>query len=184
MACGVAACSKNVDPAKEEPPVSGYREYIIPKGGHFAAGNNYRLLDKKSIIFKARFDSSCIYKVSKAENRTDINKLYGFSDCGTNHQVNSARFGWLWNGAAIELYAYCYTNGERSSRLLGTVSINKEIKLGLDAETGKYVFTIGGKKEVMKRTCTDDSSMVYQLFPYFGGDEAAPHDVRIFIKDL
>lgn len=53
-----------------------------------------------------------------------------------------------------------------------------------ETSIGKYVFEMNGKKELMKRTCTEDSTSAYQLFPYFGGDEAAPHDVHIFIKDL
>jgi len=178
----LAACSKSVEPAK--PVNNGYHEYIIPKGRHYATGNNFRVLDKKSITFKVRFDSSCIYKVSKAENAGDINKLYGFSDCGTNHQQNSARFGWVWNGKVIELYAYCYSAGKRNSKLLGSAGIEQEVELGLAVENGKYVFTSSGKKEFMERSCSDDRTEAYQLFPYFGGDEVAPHDVRIFIKEL
>ena len=181
LICGVASCSKAVD--EKLPAESKYIEYVIPKGQHYAAGTNVRLLQKKLLAFKVRFDSSCIYKV-KAENATDINKLYGFSDCGSSHQVNSARFGWVWNGSVIELYAYCYAESNRNSKFLGTVAIGREVELGLAVEPGKYVFTLNGFKEYMQRSCNDDTSESYQLFPYFGGDEVAPHDVRIFIKDL
>lgn len=181
--CGVASCSKSTEPVEKSPSTGEYVEYVIPKGQHYAAGTNLRLLEKKLLAFKVRFDSSCIYKV-KAENAGDINKLYGFSDCGANHQVNSARFGWVWNGSAIELYAYCYAESKRSSKLLGTVAIGREIELGLSVEPGKYVFTVNGFKEYMQRSCNDDASESYQLYPYFGGDEVAPHDVKIFIKDL
>ena len=177
----MASCSKAVD--EKLSAESKYIEYVIPKGQHYAAGTNVRLLQKKLLAFKVRFDSSCIYKV-KAENATDINKLYGFSDCGSSHQVNSARFGWVWNGSAIELYAYCYAESNRNSKFLGTVAIGREVELGLAVEPGKYVFTLNGFKEYMQRSCNDDTSESYQLFPYFGGDEVAPHDVRIFIKDL
>jgi hypothetical protein len=182
MICGVAGCSKAVD--EKTPVESEYVEYVIPKGQHYAAGNNFRVLEKKSLAFKVRFDSSCIYKLSNASNAGDINKLYGFSDCGANHQVNSARFGWVWNGSVIELYAYCYGESKRSSKLLGTVGIGREIELGLAVESGKYVFMVNGFNEYIQRSCNDDTSESYQLFPYFGGDEVAPHDVRIFIKDL
>lgn len=178
--CGLVSCSKSVD---EKPPVkSEYVEYVIPKGQHYAAGTAIRVLDKKSLSFKVRFDSSCMYTV-RSENAADINKLYGFSDCGDNHQVNSARFGWVWNGNAIELYAYCYGESKRSSKFLGTVSIGREIELGLAVEGEKYVFVVNGFKEYMERKCDDDAAPSYQLYPYFGGDEVAPHDVRIFIKD-
>lgn len=179
------ACSKTDSPVQEKETVSNeYREYIIPKGQHYASGNHFRLLNKKSIHFKARFDSSCVYTLANTANATDINKLYGFSDCGSNHHENSARFGWVWNGKAIELHAYCYTEGQRNSKLLGSVAIGQEVELFLAAEPGQYIFTVGGKNETMKRSCSSEQEQAYQLFPYFGGDEVAPHDMRIFIKDL
>lgn len=184
LICGVASCSKSTEPAEKAPAENKFVEYIIPKGQHYAAGNNVRLLEKKSLSFKVRFDSSCIYTLSNAANAGDINKLYGFSDCGSSHQVNSARFGWVWNGSMIELHAYCYANGKRDSKLLGTVAIGREIELGPGIENGKYVFTMNKYKEYMERKCNDDAATAYQLFPYFGGDEVAPHDMKIFIKDL
>lgn len=36
----------------------------------------------------------------------------------------------------------------------------------------------------MKRTCSIVQNAAFLLFPYFGGDEVAPHDVRVLIKDL
>jgi hypothetical protein len=184
LSCGLVACSKSGKPVEEKPAGNIYHEYIIPKGEHYAAGNNFRILEKRSLHFKVRFDSSCIYTVARAENAADINKLYGFSDCGGNHQENSARFGWVWNGRTVELYAYCYTEGNRDSKLLGTVSIGQETELWLVAEPGKYVFTVNGKIENMKRSCSSDQDQAYQLFPYFGGDEVAPHDVHVFILEL
>jgi hypothetical protein len=177
----IVSCSKNDKPVEEK--VSNYREYIILKGQHYASGTNVGILDKRSLHFKVRFDSSCIYTLANASNAADINKLYGFSDCGSNHHENSARFGWVWNGKAIELYAYCYTESKRDSKLLASVAIGQEIELSLVAEPGKYVFTVGGKSETMKRSCSSEEQ-AYKLYPYFGGDEVAPHDVRIFIRDI
>lgn len=183
--CSMVSCIKSVDTvAKKTPSSTGFREYIIPKGEHYAAGNSLATVNKKSIAFRVRFDSSCIYKTILAENAGDINKLYGFSDCASRHQVNSARFGWVWNGKAIELHAYCYSESVRSIKLLGSVAIGQEIDLELGVEQGKYVFTTGEKKELMPRSCTADRADGYQLYPYFGGDETAPHDMRIYIMDL
>jgi hypothetical protein len=183
--CSLLACSKNEVPVENNRPAENdFHEYIILRGQHYATGNNFGMLQKRSIHFVARFDSSCIYTLAKAENAGDINKLYGFSDCGSGHHENSARFGWVWNGKAIDLYAYCYSEGQRSSKLLGAVGIAQEVELSLAAEPGKYVFVVNGNTATMKRSCSDDKTAAYQLFPYFGGDEVAPHDVRIFIKDL
>jgi hypothetical protein len=174
----LTACQKSTDP-------SGYTTYLIPKGAHYATENTYRTVNKQELHFGALFDSSCIYVNNDPKNNTDINKLYGFSDCGSFHQENSARVGWLWNGSAIELYAYCYVDSIRNSSLLGTVKINEPCELSIKPAAGNYTFTLNNTKVVtMKRGCTSSGISGYQLYPYFGGDEVAPHDVRIYIKDL
>jgi hypothetical protein len=172
------ACGKSTD-------ATGFTEYIIPKGSHSATANYYQVVNKAEMHFLAIFDSSCTYAVTDPKNATDINKLYGFSDCGSFHQENSARVGWVWNGQAIELHAYCYTDSVRKSSLLGTVKIGSPCELSIKPSAGKYVFTLNGTTSVtMNRGCTSSTISGYQLYPYFGGDEVAPHDVYIYIKDL
>jgi hypothetical protein len=163
---------------------SEYKEYLIPKGQHYAEGNTFQFVNKKEMHFLARFDSTCIYTTENPENITDINKLYGFSDCSSPHQQNSARLGWLWNGKAIELYAYCYDDSIRNNKLLGTLTIGNVADLTISVQPHQYVFEYDGKKTIMDRHCVSDSIQGYQLYPYFGGDETAPHDVHVFIKDL
>lgn len=183
---GAAACSKKQSDLtiNKENPYSGYKEYLIPANQHYAVNNAYQIIQEKEMRFMALFDSSCIYTSSNPENAYDINKLYGFSDCGSLHQENSARVGWLWNGKVIELYAYCYSNGARNSALLGTTAIGTSVELGISVQPKQYQFTYNGTKTVLPRSCTMDSIQGYQLYPYFGGDETAPHDVHVFIKDL
>jgi hypothetical protein len=36
----------------------------------------------------------------------------------------------------------------------------------------------------MDRGCSGGSLASYQLYPYFGGDETAPHDITILIDEL
>ncbi len=38
--------------------------------------------------------------------------------------------------------------------------------------------------EIMPRASTTVKSSGYKLYPYFGGDEFAPHDVRVWIKEV
>src|SRR5688500_5843243 len=117
---GAVACSKKQsgpDITKEN-PYAGYKEYLIPANQHYAVNNAFQAVHEKEMRFIALFDSSCIYTSSNPKNVFDINKLYGFSDCGSLHHENSARVGWLWNGKAIELHAYCYSGSIRKSVLL------------------------------------------------------------------
>lgn len=182
---GLIACHKTTTPVPQPVISGGFKEYIIPKGAHAALANNYQLVNKQAMRFVARFDSSCIYVSAEAKNAGDVNKLYGFSDCGSFHQENSARVGWVWNGRTIDLYAYCYAESVRSSRLLGTVAIGTPVELAIRPGNGQYVFEMNGVVITsMKRGCTTAGISGYQLYPYFGGDETAPQDVHIYLKDL
>jgi hypothetical protein len=180
------ACSKqqpDVSVIKEN-PYPGYTEYLIHAKQHYAVNNTYDVINKKELHFMAIFDSSCIYTSYNPENVYDINKLYGFSDCGSLHHENSARVGWLWNGKMIELYGYCYVDSVRKSILLGTTPIGVSAELTINVQPNQYQFTYKGTTIRMPRHCTGPSIQGYRLLPYFGGDETAPHDVHVFIKDL
>lgn len=178
------ACQKTTTPAPQPAVPAAFREYIIPKGAHAAQTNNYQAVKKQAMRFVARFDSSCMYTSVDIKNAGDIHKLYGFSDCGSFHHENSARVGWVWNGRQIELYAYCYADSVRSSKLLGTVAIGTAVELAIQPDSGQYIFEMNGVPTSMKRRCTTTGISGYQLYPYFGGDETAPQDVHIYIKDL
>jgi hypothetical protein len=133
--------------------------------------------------FIARFDSSAIYQAAAPENQYDINKLYGFSDNDAPHQNFSARFGWRWSDGALRLFAYTYNNGVRHEQELGTLAIGGEANCSIKLQPEVYVFTFNGKSVSMPRQSTTVTAKGYQLYPYFGGDEPAPHNIRILIRE-
>lgn len=174
--CLFSSCAKTTS--------DGFTEYIIRQGNHYAEGNIPKLISNTALHFMAKFDSSCIYTTINPDNSGDINKLYGFSDCGNGHQESSARVGWVWNGQVVELYAYCYAGGIRSSRKIGAVAIGEVKELAIAVNGNQYVFICDGQQTVMTRYCNTPAYNGYQLYPYFGGDETAPHDIHVFIKEL
>ncbi|MCX2739245.1 hypothetical protein [Pontibacter anaerobius] len=163
---------------KEEPAIL----YTIKKGDHYSDKNNVRKITTSRISFEVTFDSTAVYTSMKAINQADINKLYGLSDCNTSHHTNSARYGWRWYNNRLELLAYTYLNKKRDYKVLGPVPIGQAIPLALRMEEGKYIFELHGQEVSMPRAC-NGAAEGYQLYPYFGGDEVAPHDIRISIKD-
>ena len=163
----------------------GYQEFIIEAGAHYASTNPYKAIsNKKEIHFKVWFDSTCIYTNTNPVNQSDINKLYGFGDCGTDHQQSSARFGWSWNGNVFDIFAYCYNNSVRQWKLLGSVHPLEKADLSISVSPKKYLFRFNEKLESMERTCSTEQIEGYQLYPYFGGNEPAPHKMIIYIKEL
>ena len=161
-----------------------YITYTIKTGSHEVENNVNSLYSSNSMRFQAIFDSSCIYKTVIPENQNDINKLMGFSDCSSPHQSNSARFGWNWRENALRIYAYIYVDGARQEKELGTVQLEKTSTFSLKTNGNTYVFTLNGQETVMPRHCSAGTGIAYKLLPYFGGDEPAPKDIKIKIRDI
>ena len=180
------SCNKSsqVTTPEQLQTTTSFVKYTIKKGTHFSELNNYKAFTKKELKFTVIFDSSAIYSSASKSNQDDINKLYGFSDCGTHHHENSARFGWRWNGSALELHAYWYVKQSRYSRLLQNIPIGKEVELAIHILPEHYGFESSHEIVLVPRHCSSNAADGYLLYPYFGGDESAPHDISILIKDL
>ncbi len=167
------------DPAPKEPEAIFY---LIPKGQH-STQSPFKFVDVASIRFEATFDNSARYSTVDPSNQADINKLYGVSDCNTNHQSNSARFGWRWYNDRLEIHAYTYVQGKRNIAYITSVQPGQKNSYAIQIGDGAYTFTVNEKSLSMPRTCSQAASG-YQLYPYFGGDEPAPHDISIRIREL
>ncbi|SEJ32499.1 hypothetical protein SAMN04487995_4208 [Dyadobacter koreensis] len=161
-----------------------YITYKISKGNHEIDNNSNGLFTGSELKFQAIFDSTCIYQTADAGNQHDINKLLGFSDCNTQHHENSARFGWNWRENALRIYAYVYVAGQRQERELGIVELGKSSSYKLSTSNNTYIFVLNGNTTVMPRHCSGGLGISYKLLPYFGGDETAPHDMNIKIRNI
>lgn len=171
-------CSKN-EPLNKK---TEFETYIIPAGKHSSI-SKIRVLYKEEITFAVKFDSSAIYTTVDPVNQFSTNKLYGFSDCNTIHQENSARIGWRWFNNQLEILAYCYINSERFFENVTTLEIGNEYECSIKIIDDNYQFSINGAMVNIKRGCATEH-LKYCLYPYFGGTEGAPHDIKIEIKDL
>lgn len=165
-------------------PIAEFSKYTIKKGAQFSNENGYVQSNYSELKFIAKFDSSAIYKSITAENQFDINKLYGFADNNAGHQQFSARFGWRWSDNALRLFGYVYNNGIRDSKELGTVKIGVENNCSIKISSASYIFSLNGKIETLPRSAITTTAVGYKLYPYFGGNEYAPHDIFIWIKEL
>jgi hypothetical protein len=169
--------STNTDP-------SDFIQYSIKQGNQFCDQSRYVPVETSEMNFEVKFDSSAIYKTVLAENQYDINKLSGFSDNNAEHHQYSARFGWGWSDQALRLYAYVYNDGFRESKEIGTVAIGATVNCSIKVKGSIYVFTMNSHKVEMPRLSVSGKAQGYLLFPYFGGDEVAPHPINIWIKML
>lgn len=165
---------------------NGFTEYIINKGDHYSNHLITKAINTDEFNFIAKFDSSAIYQNVDTLNQADINKLYGFTEDNlSNDHYNSARIGWRWYHDELQLLAYCYNEGQVSYGLIkGNIELGKEIFCSIKKENGKYVFNVDGSIFLLTRKSTSDKFAGFKLYPYFGGDETAPHEIKILIKDV
>lgn len=183
-----SSCKKNsetdIDPEANLPQKGQFYEYIIRSGQHYANFNNYQPMQIEQLQFIVKFDHTAEYKTTDVNNQEDINKLYGFSDNNSGHHQFSARFGWNWARGSLRLYAYVYNNGERSSKEIISIKPEQEYHCSIKVSGNKYIFSVDAVTLEMYRGSTTALANGYKLYPYFGGDEMAPHDVHIRIKEL
>lgn len=177
LATLISSCDIELnDPFAEEE--IGEKIYVIKEGSH-ESNRSIEFFKDNTLSFQAMFDESASYFTQNPNNQLDVNKLMGFADCGGLHHENSARFGWRWNNGQLEILAYWYIDGQRNSQLLGTAQLNKYYDYTLKRTENAYTFNFDGNNFSVERVGCEFNSD-YMLFPYFGGDEKAPHD--IFIK--
>ena len=165
-----------------EPTTNAGTTYRIKAGEH-STTNPFKQFSKNRIRFEVKFDSSAVYQTLDPNNQADINKLYGMSDCRAQHQVSSARFGWRWYQNQLELHAYSYRNRQRQSTFVAAIPLNQWTTCELILTDQQYIYRVAGQQVEQPRGCSG-TGVGYQLYPYFGGDETAPHDIRIQIREL
>ncbi len=158
-----------------------YESFVIEKGKH-RTDEKLKIHRGLLLKFSVIFDSTAIYTCIDAVNQHSINKLFGFSDCDSHHQNNSARIGWRWFNERLELHAYCYNEKSRESDLITSIDIGQAYECSIEIVDEEYVFKVDGKELRAARSC-NYTNIKYYLFPYFGGNEAAPHDIKIKIAE-
>lgn len=188
----LASCSKKIEKiisgitknGNTETSANTYIQYTILEGRQYCDRRGVVSVKDSVLSFKVKFDSSAIYTTSYAPNQSDINKLLGFSDNNADHHEYSARFGWRWSDHALRLFAYVYNKGVMSFKEIGSVQIGAENTCSIKTEGNKYLFSLNGTEITMPRASTTALAEGYKLWPYFGGDESAPHAISIWIKEI
>lgn len=187
----LASCTKTIETFTGKgtghdmtPAAPQFMKYTIIKGAQYCDRSNFDLVRTSLLSFTVKFDSTAIYSTVNPNNQADINKLYGFSDNNALHHDFSARFGWNWSNNALRLYGYIYNNGTMSFKELGTVTVGSENSCSIKVSNNTYVFSLNGKSVTMPRASTTPQGEGYKLYPYFGGEETAPHTISIWIKDI
>lgn len=179
-------CTKDtvVPAGSDKSPLTGFTEYIIPAGKQFSNGTVANAINTADYRFQAYFDSTAIYTLP-AGDQQDINKLTGFADNGTTHLEYSARFGWRWSEGRLRLFGYVHNNGIIQEKQIGAIDIGKVYTCSIKVSGKSYLFAVDGLGTVtLPREAATVTGQGYRLFPYFGGNNVAPHEIHVWLKYL
>jgi hypothetical protein len=162
--------------------------FRIPSGKHrdrpFRFGLWWR---RTSFSWIVKFDESCRYDLGN-DDQFDTNKLVGIGYLWHHHK-DSARFGWRYwtERKEIELSAYCYVNGRRVIQHVCFCEIGKEYRIKIQVLATSYYFDVCEPGTV--NPCgiilvphNNRKKLKYRLGTYFGGNQKAPHEMKIQIK--
>ena len=156
--------------------------YTIKAGNHYS-GFHFGLTFANHVGFTCTFDESCLYHLGNTDDY-DINKLYGFSTT-YNHHHQSARIGWRsLDGKRIEVLTYSYKDSVRDTNdcVLGVVLPGQSFHCTItDTEqTYEYTVTLDGATTTASNPKSPDKVWFkYLLYPFFGGNEPAPHTMKM-----
>lgn len=143
---------------------------------------------RTSFSWVVKFDGSCRYNLGN-EDQLDINKLVGIGYLWHHHE-DSARFGWRYDIAKdmIEISAYCYLSGRRIIKSVCYCEIGQLYNIDLYVSKWAYYFNVMepdagtiGETEIVH---AHNKRLKYRLGPYFGGNQPAPHEMKIEIKKV
>ena len=156
--------------------------HLIRSGQHQSDLSGFHSFASDSLSFRLVFDSSAVYQTTDPQNQMDWNKVLGFADCGSFHHENSLRLGWRYHPQkGVEIGAYIYVDQQRVMESLGVVLIGDTLDVCLRALGNQYLIDVLGNTYVHSRSCSGPVQG-YNLYPYFGGDETAPHDIRVHLQ--
>lgn len=160
-----------------------FRTYTVKTGEHYATPRVFENMTSSHLSFEAKFHPNCKYIFDESGYQDSKNKLLGFSECNSMHHENSARFAWQWLHDRLEIFAYCYVNGERVEKFVGVVELDQVNHYEIIILKHSYLFLLNNEPPVeIPRGNVCNTGMYYMLSPYFGGTLPAPHDIHVSVK--
>jgi hypothetical protein len=165
--------------------------FRIPSGKHYARPWRFGLWwNRQQWTWKVKFTDSCQYELGTVD-QLDTNKLCGVGYFPGFHHVDSARFGWRYwpNTGYIELIAYCYIGGKRVIENIEFCEVGKLYELQLSVTEQDYVFNVidpvfGKPVGGITIEHGHKKKLGYGLWPYFGGNQVAPQEIKIELIKL
>lgn len=173
-------------------------DFLLKKGKHSSTPRKFRIYAcTTKFEWNVKFSRECWYEKEKVEF-TGVNKIRGVS-FGIHHEkpwgkwkltkwlVNSALIGWQpqfndLEKEKISLYLYYDVNGIEYREIFKTVKVDEEFKITYTIKDDGVYININDESTQYRMRTKTWLRLGYHLFPYFGGQSTAPHDMVVTIK--
>lgn len=179
--------------------------YTIKKGSHYARFAWLRLLVApfRFMYLRTGMYFDVMFHRHETPKKFDLswNKLYGWSYWGLVHR-NSIRIAWHYipnaaTGYLIRVEPYIYRNGERTMSLpnlqpnAGILVPGRKYTIFMSIASGGKHIIIELLSESRRSECIwtihkgdiKQSAIAFRNYPYYGGKETAPSDIKIEITN-
>jgi len=168
------------------------RFYEIKKGNHYASMSIFEKIcgigwKIKTMSLRFVFRNECWWSPARNQEDLDQNKLAGIG-FGTNHHNNSVRLTWVPDfetPGMIKVSGYTYDEKKEGQKF--TIAFIKSVHVGdtitgkIESRDGAYFLTVNDVTIRMDNNKTDPN-LCFRLFPYFGGNNTAPHDMIVELE--
>lgn len=159
-------------------------EYPIQEGQHRSGCYFSPFRCKQIMSGEFMFGANCWY--ARETLNDDLNKLCGFSYL--HHHWQSARLAWrpTVDPDLIEVWLYCYQQGQQKFKEITTVRLGERYKFSLmQLHTGTMGAVIGHQRESAEtqeiKGPVTFPYIGYALYPYFGGDKPTPKNHIVYL---
>jgi hypothetical protein len=168
------------------------RFYLIKKGNHYASMSIFEKIggigwNIRTLSMRFVFRQECWWAPARNQDDYDLNKLAGIG-FGTNHHNNSVRLAWVpdfENQGMIKVFGYTYDEkkvGQKfSMTFIKSVHVLDTITGKIESRDGNYYITVN-EVTIQMENVNSDPNLCFRLFPYFGGNNTAPHDMVIELE--
>lgn len=165
------------------------RFYLIKKGNHYASMSLFEKIGAigwkiNNLSMRFIFRKECWWAPPRNQDDYDQNKLAGIG-FGTNHHNNSVRLTWVPDFASqgmINVYGYTYDEKKADPKFVSvfikSVHVDEPVTGKIESREGFYFITVKDVTVKMDNV-NSDPKLCFRLFPYFGGNNTAPHDMTI-----
>jgi hypothetical protein len=141
----------------------------------------------KTMSLRFVFRKECWWTPARNQDDYDQNKLAGIG-FGTNHHNNSVRLTWVPDFAhegMINISGYTYDEKKAGQKFtivfIKSVHIGETVTGRIESRDGGYFITVNDVTVKMDNIKADPN-LCFRLYPYFGGNNTAPHNMTIELE--